>query len=168
MKVFKSDYFTLRELTRSATATRLGIDNTPGDEIIGNLQLLCDEVLVPLRRRFGLPIHVSSGYRCPRLNKAVGGAPNSMHMQGLAADITSLYDIPSVNKNLLSCLLGSNLPFDKVIIEKPDEEMRPDWIHVQYAKADMGTASPRRIVLVYDGHGYRPMSKGEWRKLMID
>lgn len=168
MKELKSDFFTLRELTSSATATRLGIDNTPSDEIIDNLQLLCNEVLDPLRWRWTGAIRVSSGYRCPQLNKAVGGAKCSLHMQGLAADITSLYDDPVVNKDLLSCLLKSDLPFDKVIIEKPDEKMRPDWIHVQYAKADMGTASPRRIVLVYDGHGYRPMSKGEWRKLMTD
>lgn len=168
MKEFKSDFFTLRELTHSATATRLGIDNTPSDEIIDNLQLLCDEVLDPLRRRWGGPIRVSSGYRCPILNTAVGGAKSSMHMRGLAADITCLLDHPSYNKRLLRCLLTSNIPYDKVIIEKPDEEMRPDWIHVQYVKSDMGTASPRRIVLVFDGHGYSKLTAKEWMELSKD
>ena len=161
MKELKSEFFTLRELTHSATATRLGIDNTPSDEIIDNLQRLCDKVLDPLRRKWGGACRVSSGYRCPRLNRVVGGAKGSMHMCGLAADITSLYDIRASNKRLLICLLHSNLPFHKVIIEKPDEEMRPDWIHVQYAMTD----KPRRIVRVFDGHGYRPLTTGE-RKLL--
>ena len=161
MKELKSEFFTLRELTRSATATRLGIDNTPSDEIIDNLQLLCDKVLDPLHRRWGAAIRVSSGYRCPRLNRVVGGAKGSMHMSGLAADITSLCDIPQINRCLLIILLHSNLPFHKVIIEKPDEKMCPDWIHVQYAKTD----KPRRIVRVFDGQGYRPLTTGE-RKLL--
>ena len=162
MKELKSEFFTLRELTRSATATRLGIDNTPSDEIIDNLQLLCDRILDPLRGRWWLrPIRVSSGYRCPRLNRMVGGAMGSLHMSGLAADITSLLDNPSANKSLLIRLLHSNLPFHKVIIEKPDEEMCPDWIHVQYWERD----NPRRIVRVFDGHGYRPLTTAE-RKLL--
>lgn len=157
MKELKSEFFTLRELTRSATATRLGIDNTPSDEIIDNLQLLCDKILDPLRKRWGAGVRVSSGYRCPRLNRMVGGAKGSMHMNGLAADITSLYDNSYMNRCLLISLLHSNLPFDKVIIEKPDVMMHPDWIHVQYAKTD----KPRRIVRVFDGSGYRPLTTEE-------
>ena len=164
MKELKCKFFTLRELTRSATATRLGIDNTPSDEIIDNLQLLCDKVLDPLRLRWGAAIRVSSGYRCPRLNRVVGGAKGSMHMCGLAADITSLFDTPAMNRCLLIILLHSNLPFHKVIIEKPDEEMCPDWIHVQYAETD----NPRRKVLVYDGHNYRNLITEEWMKLADD
>lgn len=81
-------HFTLQELTRSATARRLGIDNTPPDEAVKNLTALVDNVLDPLREAWGSPIHVNSGYRCPALNRAVNGAPHSQHMRGEAADIT--------------------------------------------------------------------------------
>lgn len=81
-----SEHFTLREFVRSATAERLHIDNTPGWEHVARLCHLCQRVLEPLRHRFGR-IVITSGYRCPRLNRAVGGVSNSQHMRGEAADI---------------------------------------------------------------------------------
>ena len=82
-------YFTLSELTRSAIAEVRGIDNTAPSEAERNLTDLVEMVLDPLRERWGVPIHVNSGYRCPELNKIVGGAENSYHLRGMAADITS-------------------------------------------------------------------------------
>lgn len=82
-----SPHFTLQELTRSATAERLGIPNAFTADVVDNLQRLCTEVLEPLRAHLGHPIHINSGYRCPALNKAVGGVQNSFHMKGRAADI---------------------------------------------------------------------------------
>lgn len=86
----ESEFFTLAELTESATAKRLNIDNTPTAEVIENLQYGCDMVLDPLRRLYGAPIIIGSGYRCKQLNKAVGGVPNSWHQEGNAADIISI------------------------------------------------------------------------------
>ena len=82
-------YFTIEELTRSTTARQRGIDNTPSQQVIDNLTALVNNVLDPLRQAWGKPIHVNSGYRCPALNKAVGGVPHSQHMLGEAADITA-------------------------------------------------------------------------------
>ena len=81
-------YFTIKELTRSATAQHLGIDNTPPASAVKALHALVDNVLDPLRQAWGGPIMVNSGYRCPELNKLVGGTPYSQHQRGEAADIT--------------------------------------------------------------------------------
>lgn len=81
-----SPHFRLIEFTRSGVATDKGIDNTPGKEEVDALRALCENILEPLRHRFGA-IYISSGYRCRRLNNAVGGVMNSQHMRGEAADI---------------------------------------------------------------------------------
>ena len=80
-------YFSIDEMVRSATAKRLGIDNSPTEEISNNLVLFIETVLDPIREDWGGPISVSSGYRCPELNKAVGGAKNSGHQYGFCADL---------------------------------------------------------------------------------
>ena len=88
-----SEHFDLSEFTRSATADRLHIDNSlnpsdpTGQSIINNLKNLFQQVLEPLREHFGIPIVVSSGYRCPALNQAIGGVSNSQHLTGEATDI---------------------------------------------------------------------------------
>ena len=81
-------HFTLNELTRSATAARKGIDNNPDQEAEGNLYSLCENVLEPIRKYLGEPLRVNSGYRSQKLNKAIGGARWSQHLEGEAADIT--------------------------------------------------------------------------------
>ena len=93
-------YFTLTELTKSATATRLKIDNTPTAEAKQNLVNLIDKILDPLREAYGKPIIVTSGYRCPKLNKAVGGSTSSQHMKGMAADIRTTSDLHEDNRKL--------------------------------------------------------------------
>ena len=80
-------YFTIQELTASATAERLAIDNTPPRAARKMLTILVEQLLDPIRRRYGAPIIVTSGYRCPALNTAVGGVANSHHIVGCAADI---------------------------------------------------------------------------------
>lgn len=125
-------YFTIRELTKSATAVRKGINNNPSKEIEKSLTALVDNVLDPLREKWGAPIKVSSGYRCPALNRAIGGAAGSQHMKGEAADITSLSDSRDDNMKLLKLLLESGIPFDQVISEDVDTKNRPNWIHVSY------------------------------------
>ena len=82
-----TEHFTLAEFERSATAARLHIDNWVPAELVPNTRNLCEQVLEPLREHFGEAVYVTSGYRCPQLNKAVGGVANSQHMRGEAADI---------------------------------------------------------------------------------
>jgi len=92
MKMKLSIYFSLEEMTRSVTAEREGINNElhlPEDEwIIENLTVLCKSVLDPVRRFLGRPVFVTSGFRCPRLNREVGGVSTSQHQYGKAADVT--------------------------------------------------------------------------------
>ena len=118
-------YFTIQELTRSDTAARLHIDNTPDSDQIRCLQLLVNNILDPLRDRYGHPIYVTSGYRCHRLNDAVGGAYNSQHTLGQAADITA--GSPGENRRLYALIRQMRLPFDQLI-----DEHGMQWIHVSY------------------------------------
>ena len=121
-------YFTIEELTRSATATARGIDNTPTPEIKANLERLVDKVLDGLREIYGKPITVNSGYRCPELNKAVGGSKTSDHMKGFSADITA--SNKKENATLFQ-IIKDKFDFDQLIWEKGNSEY-PDWIHVSY------------------------------------
>ncbi len=95
----KIKYFKLAEFINSPTANRLGIDNTPSFDVVDNLNRLAD-YLDGIRAKLGKPILVSSGYRCPMLNKAVGGVANSQHLKGLAADLVCA-DMESLEKVLL-------------------------------------------------------------------
>lgn len=85
----EASYFSIGELSQSATAERLAIDNTPPHAARTMLTILVEQLLDPIRRRYGAPIIVTSGYRCPALNTAVGGALNSHHIVGCAADVTT-------------------------------------------------------------------------------
>lgn len=130
-------YFTIYELTKSSTAERLNINNTPNSAIRANLIALIEKVLDPLREKWGMPIIVTSGYRCDALNRAVGGATNSQHRNGEAADIRTVSDSREDNMKLLKCLLRSGIVFDQVICEYPDAQGRPDWIHVSFKRNGM-------------------------------
>lgn len=121
-------YFNLGELTKSATAKRLRIDNTPSENEINNLNALVDNVLDPLREAWGQPIIVSSGYRCGKLNKAVGGVPLSQHTMGQAADIHTVSDTPKENKRLYDLIRELDLPIDQCL-----NEYNFNWIHVSYS-----------------------------------
>ena len=83
-------YFSIEELVKSASAERLAIDNTPPRAARKMLTILIEQLLDPIRRRYGAPIIVTSGYRCPELNAEVNGVEESYHMEGCAADITAI------------------------------------------------------------------------------
>jgi len=119
--------FTMNEMTRSATAKRYGIDNTPSPEVAYNIRNLVEKILDPLREAWGQPIIVSSGYRCGRLNKIVKGKPTSQHLLGQAADIHTVSDRPEDNKRLFDLIRKLDLPFDQLI-----DEYGYNWIHVSY------------------------------------
>lgn len=120
-------YFTMQELTASATAKRKGIDNTPDAQAKANLTALVANVLDPLREKWGAPIVVTSGYRSVKLNRAVGGASKSQHCKGQAADIRSVSDSRKDNKRLFDLVKSSGLPFDQLI-----DEYNYDWVHVSF------------------------------------
>lgn len=123
-------YFTIDELTRSQTARERGIDNSPTPGIKQNLERLVANVLDPLREAWGRPIVVTSGYRCPALNAAVGGAKGSHHMCGMAADITTGNVVD--NRRLFQLILDLGLPFTQLIDEKGFS-----WLHVSYDPANL-------------------------------
>lgn len=118
-------YFTIKELSKSTTAQKYGIDNTPTDEIIKNLTSLVDKVLDPLREAWGKAIIVTSGYRCEALNTKVKGAKNSQHKLGQAADIKA--GTPEENKKLFQLAQKLGLPYDQLI-----DEYDYSWIHISY------------------------------------
>lgn len=125
-------YFTMNELTASATAKRLGIPNVPTWREAENLRLLVENVLDPLREAWGKPIIVTSGFRSRMLNNIVGGASNSQHTTGMAADIRTLSDLPQDNEKLFDLAQELNLPFDQLI-----DEYRYNWVHISYSRYSM-------------------------------
>lgn len=119
-------YFTISELCHSDTAKARGIDNTPSAEVIEKLRELVDNILDPLRERYGKPIRVSSGYRSEKLNRSVNGATSSQHRLGEAADIT--VGSKKGNRELYE-IIRNELSFDQLIDEKDFS-----WVHVSFKK----------------------------------
>ncbi|MDN2675632.1 D-Ala-D-Ala carboxypeptidase family metallohydrolase [Janthinobacterium sp. SUN033] len=126
-----SPHFSLAELVASQVATRKGIDNAPSPAIIANLTRLA-ALLEQVRALVGAPIAISSGYRSPALNKAVGGTGNSAHVLGLAADISTAKLVP---KALALLIRQSDIAFDQLIYEGT-------WVHI-----GLSAGAPRRQVL---------------------
>ena len=128
MKLSKN--LTLRECTRSITASRKGIDNTPKEKEIANLKQIAENVFQPLRDHFEVPIYVSSGYRSQQLNKAVGGSSVSQHCQGRALDLDADVFGGVTNAEIFHYIKDC-LDFDQLIWELGDDT-NPAWVHVSY------------------------------------
>ena len=121
-------YFTIGEFTRSEKAEKYGINNKlPSLKESDNIYRLVKNVLDPLREAYGKPIHVTSGYRCQKLNALVGGSPTSDHMTGCAADIQGTPRTPDENSRLFRLIQDMKLPFDQLIVEKGRQ-----WVHVSF------------------------------------
>lgn len=127
--------FRLVEFTRSSTADRLEIDNTPPQYVIDNLVWLCYYILQPTRTAIKRIIHINSGYRCEKLNKAVGGCHNSLHLQGRAADI-HVRNIEEAKE--LAPIFARQEFCDLVIIEHIADKF---WLHIQ-----MDKIKPRHLI----------------------
>ena len=129
MKLSKN--LSLSECLRSKTAGRLGITTEPHDDwVVENLQATAENVFQPCREHFGVPIYVSSGYRSPELNKAIGGSLRSQHMEGRALDLDCDVFGEITNAELFE-YIRENLEFDQMVWEFGDED-NPDWVHVSY------------------------------------
>lgn len=131
---YLSENFTLQELLHSPTATRSGFDEqfAPPPEVIENLKKLCVKVLQPLRDRVGVPISITSGYRCERVNKAIGGSLNSHHLSGYAADAELILNGRELNLFLLQEFLRLSLPFTQAIAEFGESIHNMAWLHLSY------------------------------------
>lgn len=123
-------HFSFQEFERSETAYRHGIDNTAPEGARRNIAVLVDRVLDPLREAWGKPLTVTSGYRCPELNKIVGGAKTSHHLRGMAADISTGNRVE--NRRLFQMVLDLKLPFTQLIDEKNFA-----WVHISLDPADV-------------------------------
>jgi len=139
-------HFTLEEFTFSQTASRKGIDNTPDKDVLQNLQFLAER-MEDVRKLLGTAIHVSSGYRCFKLNTILGSKPSSQHTQGLACDFTSSrHGNPS---NIVFAIVSSNIPYDQLILEFHNP-YNPDsgWVHISFSQDN-----PRKEALIINKNG---------------
>jgi zinc D-Ala-D-Ala carboxypeptidase len=139
-----SNNFSLSEFTDSNKAKKLGIDNTPSKEAIDNLQELVTFVLQPLRDRFG-PIAISSGYRSPELNKAIGGSTTSDHCLGCAAD----FEVQSQDNRVMAQWIANNLDFKQLILEfYHSGDKHSGWVHCSYKQ---GSNDKQKLNALKDG-----------------
>ncbi len=125
-----SEHFNLKEFTKSETAIRKRIDNTPNAEHAQNLKNVCEKILEPVRRHFGKPVRINSGYRGPALNAAVGGSSKSQHCNGEAID----FEIDGLPNPELAKWVSENCEFDQIILEFYDPKEGPNsgWVHASY------------------------------------
>ncbi len=124
-----SENFSLIELTKSQTAERKGIDNTPSPEHQENLKLLCTHILQPVRDHFERVVSVSSGYRSEELCLAIGSKVTSQHAKGQAAD----FEIYGLSNQELANYIKENLDYDQLILEYwKKEDPSSGWVHCSY------------------------------------
>ena len=128
-----SKHVSYKEGVYSTTATRLGIDNTPGDDQLHFMELIAEKVFEPLRKWVGGPIKINSFYRSPELNKAIGGSSKSQHCKGQAMDIDDTLD--KVTSAEMFNWIKENLDFDQMIWEFGDDD-NPNWVHVSYVSEE--------------------------------
>ena len=125
-----TENFSLNELTKSQTAERKGINNTPSTEHQENLKRLCETILQPIRDHFDCVVSVSSGYRSPELCVAIGSSTKSQHARGEAAD----FEIFGVSNKELADWINENLTYDQLILEywKGEDEPNSGWVHCSF------------------------------------
>ena len=142
-----SKHISYREGVKSNTATRLGIDNTPGDYELGNMELIAERLFEPLRAWVGGPVKINSFYRSKELNLAIGGSKRSQHCEGRAIDLDDTFG-HKTNKEMHDWI-RENLNFDQMIWEFGDEN-NPDWVHVSYVSEDQNR---NRCLTAYKENG---------------
>tara|TARA_Y100001951_G_scaffold103577_1_gene112763 strand:- start:1238 stop:1693 length:456 start_codon:yes stop_codon:yes gene_type:complete len=128
-----SKHISYKEGTHSVTAIRLGIENTPNNEQLNNMELISEKIFEPLRQWVGGPIKINSFFRCPDLNKAIGGSSKSQHCHGQAMDIDDNYG-KATNAEMYHWI-KKNLDFDQMIWEFGDDD-NPAWVHISYVSPE--------------------------------
>ena len=128
-----SEHISYKEGVYSITATRKGIDNTPNDEQLKNMELIADNIFEPLRSYVGGPIKINSFFRCPELNTAIGGSSKSQHCKGQAIDIDDTFD--RMTNAEMYHWIKEHLDFDQMIWEFGDDD-NPNWVHVSYVSKE--------------------------------
>ena len=147
-----SKHFSLEEMTKSSTASRMGIDNTPNEEQIENLKAICENILEPLREYYeSRPITITSGFRSPELSEAIKSSRSSQHCKGEACD----FEIAGFDNREVAAHIKNNFDFDQLISEYYISGV-PDsgWIHVSYKKS----GNRKQSLIKNKGEGYI-----EWR-----
>ena len=156
-----SPHFRLHEFTKSATASKYQLHNAPREECeLANLRALATEVLEPARAMLGVPLVIASGYRCATLNRLVGGAPQSQHMLGEAADfIPKNLDIEEAAGLLVA---QPALPFDQLIYEVRERENAAPlrWIHISHRRFGKGRREVLSILRTAAGQQVLPGVQG--------
>ena len=145
-----SAHFSLRELTKSQTATRLKLSNKPGPAETENLKALCLNVLEPVREHYGIPFSPSSGYRCPALNEAIGSSDSSQHIKGQAAD----FEVPGVSNMDVASWVLENCSYDQLILEfHKKKDPQSGWVHCSFVSA----LKNRKKASIFDGRKWEPL-----------
>ena len=142
-----SEHISYKEGVYSTTATRREIDNTPNNEQLDNMETIAEKVFEPLREWVGGAIKINSFFRCPELNKAIGGSSKSQHCQGQAIDIDDTFGV--VANSEMYHYIKDNLDFDQLIWEFGDDD-NPNWVHVSYVSED---SNRRRCLKAYKEQG---------------
>ena len=153
MKLSKN--LSLSEVTKSNTAIKNGIDNTPTMEHMENLRAVAANIFQPMRDHFNIPIAITSGYRGEELNKIIGGSLTSQHCKGEALDIDADVYKGITNAEIFN-YIALSLDFDQLIWEFGDED-QPDWIHVSYTES-----RPNRKEMLA---AYRENGKTRYKKI---
>ena len=141
-----SEHISYKESTNSITAIKCGIDNTPNDEQLNNMELIAEKVFEPLRKWVGGPIKINSFFRSVKLNKAIGGSSKSQHCKGQAIDIDDTYKVVA-NSDMYN-YIKNNLDFDQLIWEFGDDD-NPNWVHVSYVSKE---DNRKRCLRAYKGN----------------
>lgn len=144
-----SNHLSLREVIKSNTAERLGIDNTPTEEHLENLKYLAELIFEPLREFAGSPIYVNSGYRGPKLNTAIGGSKRSHHMRGCALDVDNDYKNNKFTNLDIFYYIKDNLPFTQLIWEFGTDKS-PAWVHFA---VERGREDEKQVLIAYKKDG---------------
>jgi len=149
-----SEHFNLKEFTKSETAIRKRIDNTPNAAHAENLKNVCEKILEPVRNHFGKPVRINSGYRGPALNAAVGGSSKSQHCNGEAVD----FEIDGLPNPDLAKWVSENCDFDQIILEFYDPKEGPNsgWVHASYTSSGPNRKQKLTAVTMNGKTVYKP------------
>jgi putative chitinase len=149
-----SEHFSLKEMIKSETATRKGIDNSPSPDHLANLMEVCKHILEPVRKHFNKPVQINSAYRGPKLNAAVGGSAKSQHVNGQAVD----FEIDGLANPELAKWVSENCDFDQLILEfyNPKEGPNSGWVHASYAGPGKNRKQILTAVMVNGRTVYKP------------